>query len=278
MEPGSAATAQQRLAHLGITGGVFSLCYLLANALAQQRGIRRHIAFAWEAHTPFWPWMVLPYASSGILVCAALGLAPSQQGLRMLSQRLLLATVLAGLVFVLWPLQFSGQRPAVAPPLPAALFRALAWVDSPYNQFPSLHVTFCVLLWAPLRDLLVAPWARAMLAGWLLLTAASTLFSYQHHVLDVVGGGLLGLVCLYVVRPGRTQPPMGLYYLLAGGVAGVVGDLLRPAIEPCCSARQQPTPGLRRSPSQGAQHGFAAMRWQSWHPGSGRGRCRPTPC
>ena len=229
MEPGGTVTARQRLVHVGTNGLVFSLCYLLANALAQQRGTTRHIAFAWEAHTPFWPWMVLPYASSGILVCTALCRVPSQDGLRVLSLRLLLATVLAALVFVLWPLQFSGQRPLVDALIPAALFRALAWVDAPYNQFPSLHVAFCVLLWAPLRDLLAAPWARALLGGWLLLTALSTLFTYQHHVLDVVGGVLLGLVCLRVVRPRCTEAPVALVYLLTGGVAGVVGSALWPA-------------------------------------------------
>lgn len=229
MEPGGAATTQQRLLHGGANALVFTLCYVLANRLAQQRGTVRHIAFAWETHTPFWPWMVLPYASSGLLLVAALGLVPSQDGLRVLSQRLLLATVLAGAVFVLWPLQFGGQRPAVAAPLPAALFQALAWVDAPYNQFPSLHVAYCVLLWAPLRDRLAAPWARALLGGWLVLTALSTLFTYQHQALDLVGGGLLGLASLRLVRPGRTEPHVALYYLLAGGVAAIVGTALWPA-------------------------------------------------
>lgn len=77
MKPGSEVSIRQRLVHLGANGLVFSLCYLLANALAQQRGTTRHIALAWEVHTPFWPWMVLPYASSGILLVAAVWLVPN---------------------------------------------------------------------------------------------------------------------------------------------------------------------------------------------------------
>lgn len=219
---------RQRLALLGLNSLVFLLCYLTANTLAQQQGITRNVALSWEERTPFLPWMVLPYASSGLLLCAAFFMVRSPDALRVLSQRLLLATVLAATVFVLLPLRFNGSRPAIDLPLFAAAFDVLALVDSPYNQLPSLHVAYCLLLWVSLRQRLVSAWARAALGSWLLLTAASTLFTYQHHVLDVVGGLLLGWACTFWIPAGRTEPYVALYYFAAGCMALVLGRYALP--------------------------------------------------
>ena len=229
MAPQDNMTVRQRLVHLGLNCAVFALCYLQANALAQQHGITRHAALALDAGMPFWPWMVLPYLSSGLFFVGAFFAVRSRDGLRVLSQRLLLATALAALVFVLYPLQFSAQRPPVDAALPAALFQALALVDQPYNQLPSLHVAYCLLLWASLRRVPASLWARALLAAWLLLTALATLFTYQHHLLDVVAGIGLGLLCLYGVKPGRAEANVGLYYLVAGSVVAVLGAAAWPA-------------------------------------------------
>ena len=223
MDPGSEVRVRQRLLHLGLNSLVFGICYLLANRLAQQQDVSRHVAVALDAQIPFWPWMLLPYLSSGLWLGAAFFALRSREGLRVFSQRLLLATVLAALVFMLYPLRFSLPRPAVDTPWLAALYGMLAWVDRPYNQLPSLHVAYCLLLWVSLRDLLAPLWARSLLAGGLLLTAVSTLFTYQHHLLDLLGGVALGSLCVYAVRPGRSAPQVALYYLVASGVAAVVG-------------------------------------------------------
>ncbi|SDP88600.1 PAP2 superfamily protein [Rhodoferax sp. OV413] len=230
MAPGSEVTKQQRLLHLGLNCLVFGICYLLANRLAQQLEVNRHVALALDAQIPFWPWMLLPYLSSGLWLTATFLTLRSRDTLRVFSQRLLLATVLAALVFVLYPLRFSLPRPAVDTPWLATLYGMLAWVDRPYNQLPSLHVAYCLLLWASLRDLLAPLWARSLLAAGLLLTAVSTLFTYQHHLLDLLGGVVLGGLCVYAVRPVRNAPNVALYYLVAGGVAAVVGLAAWPAV------------------------------------------------
>ncbi len=223
MASANSVTVEQRLLHAGVNGVVFGLCYLLANALAQQRGITRHVALVFDAHIPFLPWMVVPYLSSGLFFVAAFFVVRSRDDLRVLSQRLLTATVLAGLVFVLYPLRFSLPRPPIDTPWLASLFGLLGQVDAPYNQLPSLHVAYCVVLWVALRSLPTHVPLRALLAAWLALTAVATLFTYQHHLLDVVAGLALGLCCVAVIRPGRAEPNVAFYYLVAGGVAAVVG-------------------------------------------------------
>jgi membrane-associated phospholipid phosphatase len=225
-----AATPLQRVVHAAFNGLVFGLCYLLANQFAAQRGSTRNVALPLDAQIPFLPWMLLPYLSSGPFFVLAFFAMRGRDRLRVLSQRMLVATVLAALVFMAWPLRFSAPRPAVDTPWLAALFDLLATIDLPYNQLPSLHVAFCVVWWAALRAVPASRWVRMLLAGWLGLTAVATLFTHQHHLLDVLAGLGLGLLCVALVKPGRTEPNVALCYLVAGGVAAVVGTALWPVV------------------------------------------------
>ena len=215
------ATWQQRSCHFLLNLSAFSVCYLLGNALARQLLVTRHAALAFESHIPFVPWMIVPYMSSGVFFCAAFWCVPGRDHLRMLSQRLLLASVLAGMVFVLYPLQFTWPRPPLERGFPAGLFGLLAILDQPYNQLPSLHVAYCLILWQSLR-LLTAGWGRILLAAWLFVTALATLFTYQHHVVDVAAGLLLGLLCVGMVRPDRSEPNVAFYYLMGAVIAAIV--------------------------------------------------------
>ena len=217
------ASAQQRLHHLLLNALVFGLCYPTSNLLAQQQSNSRHVATVLDAHLIFVPWMVLPYLLSGVFFVASFWVVGSMDALRVLSQRLLLATVLACLVFVLYPLHFSFVRPALTSPLWAPLYAALGVLDRPYNQLPSLHVVYCVVFWSAWRPLCVGRLQKAALLLTLGLVAAATLFTYQHHVLDGVAGALLGWACVRVVQPQRQEPWVALYYALGAGVVFVVG-------------------------------------------------------
>lgn len=218
-----AACWQQRLRLLLLNALVFSLCYTSANTLAQRQGVTRTLALALDGRVPFWEWMVVPYMSSGVLFAASFALVPGRDGLRVLSQRMLLATVLACLVFVLFPLRFSGPAPTPASPVTGALFALLSVLDRPYNQCPSLHVAYGLIFWAALRERLAPGVARGLLSVWLLLMALATVFTGQHHLLDVAGGLVLGLACLCGVRPQRQEPWVAFYYLMGAGVLVILG-------------------------------------------------------
>ncbi|NRR33576.1 phosphatase PAP2 family protein [Oxalobacteraceae bacterium] len=217
------ASPGYRLGHLALNLLVFSLCYLLANALAQRLDVQRHLVFGWERGIPFSQWMIVPYMSSGPLFLGAFLLLPTADRLRVFSQRMLMASVLAALVFVLFPLRFSWGRPAVDAPLCAALFQLLGSVDQPYNQLPSLHVAYCLLFWSALAPRLRGLGARLLLALWLLLTALATLFTFQHHAADLAGGLALGLLCMATVRQVRSEPAVAFYYLTGAVMVVVLG-------------------------------------------------------
>jgi hypothetical protein len=79
-------------------------------------------------------------------------------------------------------------------------------MDLPYNLFPSLHIT--------LRTILADTYARHTRGAtrllshiWFSLIGFSTLFTYQHHVIDIIGGFALAAICFYVIRetPWRSE-------------------------------------------------------------------------
>lgn len=211
-----APDSPMRWRHLVLNAGAFMLCYPAAAFHASQAA-RPSVATAWDAHIPWLPWTLLLYLATTLLLIASFRLVRTAQSLRLLSQRVLLATVSACLVFVTWPLQFSTPRATADSPVWSALFKVLHLLDSPYNQLPSLHVAYAVILWGPLRGLMRHPLWPIGLAVGLLGMSLSTLFTHQHHLLDVPAGAALGIACVWAVRPGSREPRVAFYYLMAAG-------------------------------------------------------------
>lgn len=201
----------------------FSVCYPLCNLLAAQQRVERSLAIGLDTAIPFLPWMVVPYATSGLLFTFVFFLVRSNEHLRVASRRLLLVTVAGCLAFAAVPARFGTVRPEVTDGIASALYRWLDIVDRPYNQCPSLHVAYCVIIWLALRPL-YRDAVRALLGAGLVLVAASTLFTWQHHVADVAGGLLLGTAAAWAVRPGATRrTTVSFYYAIAASVVMLVG-------------------------------------------------------
>ena len=218
----------RRLALLAINGVAFQLLYGACNLAAARAGVTRSIATPWDAGVPFVAWMLVPYMSSVPTLVLAFLLVPDRQGLRALSERGLLATVLATLAFALWPLRMTTVDALPASPALAALARLLGAVDQPFNQWPSLHVAYCVVAWPALRDTVRSATARAAIAAWLALVVASTVLAHRHFLPDVAGGLALGALCRAVVPDRRTTPAVGLHYLVATIAALVLGLTVLP--------------------------------------------------
>lgn len=206
----------ERLIQLALNGALFGIAYTLTNLAAHQAHITRNVAMAWETSLPFAPWMIVPYMTSGLLFILSFLLARDRTSLMALSQRIAFATITACVIFAAWPLRFASPRPEIHAALPAWLYTQLAAMDLPYNQLPSLHVAYCVIFWPTLRRALNGAGARAALAVWLLLVAASTVFTWQHHVLDVAGGALLGALA---VRLLPAQSAIAATYTLFAGLS-----------------------------------------------------------
>ena len=174
----------------------FFLVYGFCNAFTSHRANVGSLYFAWERHIPFVPAMIVPYLSIDLFFAGSffsMPFAVRTAGPRPGGSR--------------WPSRFrrrdfccfrcaSGGR---VPPWKGGLgtlFAPLNSLDQPYNLCPSLHISLRALLWDVYgRHTRPYPVLRRLCAGWFLLIGLSTLLVYQHHVIDLLGGYLVALLC-----------------------------------------------------------------------------------
>lgn len=130
--------------------------------------------------------------------------------------RLLLCTAWAGLVFAFWPVRNLFAPPAVQEGVCATLLTALRYWDQPFNQFPSLHVSYALVWGVHVWQGVAHRMLRWALCWFVVLVMASTVWTHQHHAPDVLGGLVLGMACLaWRGRPSAGVRVALVYALLA---------------------------------------------------------------
>ncbi|SOY47324.1 putative protein phosphatase (S/T or Tyr) [Cupriavidus taiwanensis] len=181
---------------LALAGALFFSSYGFANWLASQRAEVASFHFAWERSIPFLPWTIVPYWSIDLLYGISFFLWRSRAALLTHVKRLVLAQLVSVACFIAFPLRFSFARPA-ADGLPGQLFTLLGGFDLPFNQAPSLHISLLVILWVAFAAHLRGG-RRWLLHGWFALIGVSVLTTWQHHLIDVPTGALVGGLCVYL--------------------------------------------------------------------------------
>jgi membrane-associated phospholipid phosphatase len=186
---------------LGI-GTIYTSSYWVSNWLTHARADVGSAVFEWERLIPFVEWTIIPYLSIVLFFIASFFIG-RQRGdyrteLRNHVVRLTMVLVISLLCFALMPLRYMFERPATTG-LTGLLFEALHAFDMPYNRAPSLHISVLVILWVRFAGC-VFGWLRGALALWFVLIGVSVLTTYQHHVIDVVGGIFAGYFCLRLLN------------------------------------------------------------------------------
>ncbi len=180
---------------LAVLGPLFFVVYGWCNAFTAQRAGVGSFYFAWERRIPFVPAMIMPYMSIDLFFAGSFFLCRDRGQLRTHAARIALAIALSAAGFLLFPLRYGWPRPAVEGWL-GNLFAPLNALDQPFNLCPSLHISLRTILWRVYgRSLRGQPWLRLAARGWFTLIGVSTLLVYQHHVIDLVGGFLVAVVC-----------------------------------------------------------------------------------
>jgi protein-tyrosine phosphatase/membrane-associated phospholipid phosphatase len=186
-----------------LTGLLFSVVYNFCNWVTRLRSDVGVWAFAWECHWPLIPAMIVPYWSIDLLFVVAPFLCASREELAVHRRRVVFVILAGGLGFLAIPLRFAFPRPHVEGVF-APFFGALYSFDLPHNLFPSLHIALRTVLAA-----LYARKTRGVLNGlvhvWFSLVGISTLLTWQHHLVDVVGGFWLAAIALHLYR--FDEPP-----------------------------------------------------------------------
>ncbi|WP_411035900.1 phosphatase PAP2/dual specificity phosphatase family protein [Shinella sp. BYT-45] len=183
----------------------FYLTYGTANWLASLRTGVPNLAFGWERHIPFIAWTIVPYWSINAFYALSLFVSDTPEAVGRLARRYLTAQVIAVACFIAFPLQAIFVRPETDG-LPGFMFAVLGGFDKPFNQAPSLHIALLVIIWDHWRGRLGGAWLAAWHV-WSLLIGLSVLTTWQHHIIDIPTGALLGLFALWLF-PARGSSPL----------------------------------------------------------------------
>lgn len=218
-----------RIQHLIIALLLFTVLYTLTNhysaaVFASYPGRIHTLAMALDESIAFMPVMIVPYSWSLILFVTSFFMVGSHKQLSQLTSRLILATLFACLLFYLFPARFSFVRSSPSD-WTALGYQFLQLTDKPFNQLPSLHVSYALLLGYSLwnvtteacRCRMIVFAYHLVLSVLCLLIIISTVLTYQHHLLDVLGGILLALVVLFMAD--KLHSKLVLKYLMVA-IAG----------------------------------------------------------
>jgi membrane-associated phospholipid phosphatase len=181
----------------------FASAYSMANRWTSVRGAIARGVFDWERAIPFIDWMIVPYLSIVVFFVWSFFVDQRRDELARHVMRLLLVLMLSLACYAAFPLRFMFERPATYGAI-GLMFELLSAVDLPYNRAPSLHIGVLVILWARFAPRLANRW-RVGLHLWFALIALSVLTTYQHHVIDVPAGLLVGALCLALTGTRRRQ-------------------------------------------------------------------------
>ena len=220
---------KERLVWMLYLGLMFFLLYGSANQYASLTAPHPSLVFGWEHNIPFIESFIVPYMASDLMFLVAFLLPYTRLELRVLAVRVFAIVFFSVLCFVVFPLQFTFDKPEAESF--SWLFTALS-ADLPFNQAPSLHVSFAVVLWYSMREKIDSKFFRVLLALWFGVIALSTLFVYQHHFIDLPTGALVGFLAVYFISKFGAEASdsiltafmtprslkMALYYLVASAL------------------------------------------------------------
>src|SRR5437762_4443310 len=185
---------------------LFLVVYGGCNWITSSRSDVGTFYFEWERGIPFVPFLILPYMSIDLFFIAAPFLCRTNEQLRVFSQRVTAAILVAGICFLLFPLRFAFPRPH-SNGWTGALFDWFRAIDAPYNLFPSLHAA----LWLLLVDFYARRFRAFLFTGaliWLALVGLSPALTYQHHLIDILGGFALAGYCFYFFYESSARLPV----------------------------------------------------------------------
>lgn len=224
----------------------FYFTYMQVNTYTSTLPDVPSFVYLWEKHIPFLPWTIIPYWSVNIAYGISLFICSTLKEQFIHGLRLIVASLIACVGFLLFPLKFSFTRP-ITDGFSGWLFSQLEGFDLPYNQAPSLHIILLWIIWLRFRAHTPTSW-RWILNLWSLLIAVSVLTTWQHHFIDIITGFGVGVFICYLLptrsrwqwhftgshRSLRIARNYGLsalvFYFLAIGVQGLCWLFLWPAI------------------------------------------------
>ena len=122
-------------------GIAFFSVYPTTNWVTTLRGQTYRCYFDWELSTPFVPHFIWAYLSMYVLFFTP-PLFMEPPALRALGQQVIWATLISGLMFLLFPATLGFPRVVPGDPSVDEIYRTMFALDEPHNLVPSLHVVW----------------------------------------------------------------------------------------------------------------------------------------
>jgi membrane-associated phospholipid phosphatase len=191
--------------HFIFLGVFFGFCLSLYLTVLKLRGpaSTTDTRIEWDRAFPFTPWWtwpyLLPYVIGPLLVVVI-----RRPVFTWFIRRALIVAVASLVIFVVYPTQtirpldksknteeeWKANEAKLGDDLTSRMYRQMDAIDSPpANAAPSLHVSLsCLMAWAVVFDRPRWWWAALLGAVFVWL---STLYTAQHHLIDVATGALL---------------------------------------------------------------------------------------
>ena len=155
------------------------------------------IYMRWEKNIPFISWLIIPYMSSGIFFIAIFFMCKTKERLYWLVKQINIITITSTIIFFLFPLQFAFEKPEVNNRVIGFLFKNLSELDTIFNLCPSLHISYAIIFtlifYKEIRSKI-----KYIFYLWFFLLSISTIFIYQHHIIDVICSLFLVLTTLFI--------------------------------------------------------------------------------
>jgi membrane-associated phospholipid phosphatase len=161
-----------------------------ADWITSLHGYRLPLRSSIDASIPFVPAAAVVYLSLFAMLWLSPFVLQTSVELRAFARSLCIVIVIAGMGFVLLPVE-PIDAVSVDANFLGRVFQFADHLNLTYNAFPSLHVALA-LVCAVGFSRHAPPAAKFFYGTWAGAIAVATLLTHQHSVIDVLAGGLLG--------------------------------------------------------------------------------------
>jgi hypothetical protein len=174
--------------------GIFFLCFYYIDSIVDE--IPKHkVAFNWEKSIPFLSFAFLPYYGIFAIPLFIPFALKQKKKLYTLALRLIFSIIIAGIFFLIFPCELSYPKRTIS-----SQFEYFTTVIAgKYNLVPSLHVCLTYIICISIFQE-YSKFGKFLIITTLIILPLSTLFSHQHHIVDVLSGLILASISLNLIR------------------------------------------------------------------------------
>jgi len=178
---------------------LFILFYYCVDNLVKTYDHKFLIFFEFEKEIPFVKQAFIPY----FIVCLFPLIIPfivtNKSKFYLLILRIAVAVVIAGLIFLLIPTEIAYNTRNIN----KSSEYFIEMFTAKHNLLPSLHVCLTLIICKAIYREVGIIYKRIVIAL-LIVLPISTIFSHQHHILDLVSGYILSYIVMKILKDRQT--------------------------------------------------------------------------